>query len=253
VPAAGSPPPTATPTPSPTPSPTPAVEAPPVDLVVPEQLGSVVEPARATRGARGLTLNVRYPAQPGLYRLVATLHTAGGVAYDAATQALLTPVLVRVGGTMAVAYGTPGALALTVGDTKDIAVRVLNAGAVRWDQVVAVQRSRVAGDPVTAVRTTTRTPQLIATWLSVDGLDVPEPIRVQLDQEVAAPGEAADVILSLEAPAAAGSYLLIADVVAPGIGPLSAFGSAPAIIRVTVAEAPAQVPPLIPATPPRKG
>ena len=131
------------PTSSLAPSPDPASEAPEVDLVVPEQIGSVVKPVRASRGAGGLGLDVTYPEAPGLYRLTATLHTPEGVAYDAATQALLVPVLVRVGGAMAVAYGAPATLSATAGVSASLPVRVLNAGASRWDQVVAAPLGRV--------------------------------------------------------------------------------------------------------------
>jgi hypothetical protein len=225
-------PPEPTPTPVPTPTPTPAPVAPEVDLVVPEQLGSVVTPVRAARGARGLAVDVVYPAAPGLYRLVATLHTPEGVAYDSATQALLVPVLVRVGGSMAAAYGAPSTLALPVGSTTDIAVRVLNAGAQRWDREVPTARR--APDPDGTPRTITESPFLVATWVSADGRPVPASLTVRLGGGVSAPGGYADVLLHLAAPAEPGTYLVLVDVLLPGGGPMSAMGSAPAIIRVTV-------------------
>ena len=227
-----------TPTPSPTPSlastPTPVPEAPEVDLVIPEQTGSVVEPVRASRGTRGLAIDVAYPAAPGLYRLTATLHTPDGVAYDAATQALLGSVLVRVGGAMAVAYGAPATLSATAGASADLPVRVLNAGASRWDQVVAAPLNRVADEPEVELRTTTVPPYLVATWVSADGLPVPEPLTVLLNDSVFAPGGSADAILVLQVPAEPGTYLLLLDVLTPESGPMSAMGGAPAIVRVTV-------------------
>lgn len=129
-------PPEPTPTPAPTATPTPAPVAPDIDLVVPEQPGSIVEPAKARRGARGLSVEATYPSVPGLYRLTVTLHTPEGVVYDAPTQALLTPMLVRVAGPIAAAYGAPETLALGVDTTTTIAVKVLNAGAGRWDALV---------------------------------------------------------------------------------------------------------------------
>jgi hypothetical protein len=42
------------------------------------------------------------------------------------------------------------------------------------------------------------------------------------------------VLLDLQVPEAAGNYLLLLDVLTPESGPMSALGSAPAIIRVTV-------------------
>ncbi len=230
--------PTPSPTPSPAPSlaptPTPVPEAPEVDLVVPEQFGSVVEPVRARRGTSGLGIDVAYPAEPGLYRLTATLHTPDGVAYDAATQAMLVPVLVRVGGAMAVAYGVPATLSATADVSVDLPVRVLNAGSSRWDQVLAAPLSRVAGEPEVELRTTTVPPLLVATWVSADGLAVPAPLTVRLDDAVSAPGGTSDATLELRAPAEPGTYLLLLDVLTPESGPLSAMGGAPAIVRVTV-------------------
>jgi hypothetical protein len=53
------------------------------------------------------------------------------------------------------------------------------------------------------------------------------------------------VTLGVEAPEAPGDYLLLLDVVSAAHGPLSAVGSAPAIIRITVTDpipSPTQVP-----------
>lgn len=232
--------PTPAPTPitTPAPTPTPAPEAPEVDLVVPEQAGTVVTPAKAVRGASSLSLAVTYPAVPGLYRLTAMLHTPEGVAYDAATQAMLTPVLVKVGGTKAVAYGAPSTLVMTAGGTSQAPIRVLNAGALRWDQVVTAPPTRVAGEQGATVRTTTLPAHLVATWVAGDGSAVPAPISIRLDDAVFAPGGIAATLVDLLAPDSAGNYLLLLDVLTPESGPMSALGSAPAIIRVTVNAAP---------------
>jgi FtsP/CotA-like multicopper oxidase with cupredoxin domain len=162
------------------------------------------------------------------------LHTPEGVAYDAATQALLVPVLVRVGGAMAAAYGVPATLSATAGGYVTLPVRVLNAGASRWDQVVADALRRVDGEQEVKVRTTTLPPHLVATWVSADGLPVPDPLTVRLDDAVSAPGGTSDVILELRPPASPGTYLLLLDVLTPESGPMSAMGGAPAIVRVTV-------------------
>jgi hypothetical protein len=221
---------------------------------VPEQSGSVVTPAKAVRGARGLSLVVTFPPAPGLYRLTATLHTPEGVAYDAATQAMLTPVLVRVGGSLAVAYGAPSTLVTTAGQPAEVAVRVLNAGALRWDQVVTAAPNRIAGEPGLTTRTTTLPANLVATWVAGDGTGVPAAVTVRLDDVLFAPGGSTEVRLALRAPDAAGSYLLLLDVLTPESGPMSALGSAPGIIRVTVNAAPATAtPPETPVAPQRRG
>jgi hypothetical protein len=243
LPPAATPSPEPVPTRTPAPTPTPAPVAPPVDLVVPEQEGTVVTPAKAIRGARGLSLVVTYPAVPGLYRLTAMLHTPEGVAYDDATQAMLTPLLVRVGGSRAVAYGAPTTLVATAGRPSEIPVRVLNAGAVRWDQVVTAAPNRIAGESGLELRTTTLPAHLVATWVAGDGTPVPVPVSTRLDDAVFAPGGASEVLLALQAPDVAGSYLLLLDVLTPESGPMSALGSAPAIIRVTVNAAAPTAPP----------
>jgi hypothetical protein len=227
----------AAPAPVATPTPTPVPDAPEVDLVVPEQHGSVVEPLRAIRSVRGLTVDVAYPTAPGLYRLTATIHTPEGVAYDAATQRLLTPVLVRVGGALAAAYGVPPTLSLDAGASAAIAVQVLNAGSTRWEAIVAT--SSAGPDASAQPGAAFVLPTLVATWISAEGHAVPETQSVQLPGEAWSPGGKADVVVPLEAPALPGTYLLMLDVLTPADGPLSAKGSEPALVRVTVAGAPA--------------
>ena len=65
-------------------------------LVVPERVGDVVAPAAVKIGKKALDVPVTLPTAPGRYRLTVTLHDPNGVAYDAATQALL-PSLHRPG------------------------------------------------------------------------------------------------------------------------------------------------------------
>jgi hypothetical protein len=240
------------PTTAPEPSPTAAPEGPPVDLVEPEQFGAIVDVVPAVRTSAGLRIDVTYPAVPGLYRLVVTLHTSSGMAYDAATQALLVPVIVRVGGPVAVAYGAPASLATTAGAVSDVAVRVLNAGSERWDKAVSPAPGMIIEDPEAGpqVALPAHPARLVATWVSADGLAVPEAVEVSLGKTVAEPGGVANVLVPLTAPATAGSYLVLLDVLSPSRGPLSAMGSAPAIIRVTVGEVPDPTP-IPPTVPPR--
>ena len=117
-----------------------ATDPPEIDLVVPEEQGAVVTPAKAKYTSKGLRLTVEYPAAPGLYRLVTTLHASSGVAFDAATQALLAPVLVRIGGPVGVAYGVTPNLSVQAGAEADLPVRVMNSGLERWDQEVVPPR-----------------------------------------------------------------------------------------------------------------
>ncbi len=70
--------------------------------------------------------------------------------------------------------------------------------------------------------------------MSPQGLPVPAPISAAIDPKAAAPGGSAAVGLSVTAPAQAGEYLLLLDVVTPDHGALSTLGSTPSIVRVSV-------------------
>jgi hypothetical protein len=223
-------------------SPDVAPVAPDVELVVSEQLGSVVQPAKASRTVKGLAVDVTFPEAPGLYRLVAMLHTPDGVAYDAATQDLVTPVLVRIRPSLAAAYGVQPTLDVGTGGHARLPIRVLNAGAKRWDVEVTAPPTRVAGEPGVMSRTTIVRASLVATWISPTGQAVPAALVTRLDDAVMAPGGSSALTLDLAAPADPGQYLLLVDVVAPSGGALSAEGVQPALVRVTV-RAPTSAPP----------
>jgi hypothetical protein len=239
---AGSPSPAASPAPAAPPAPdAPQPAAPEVDLVVSEQLGSVVVPVMAARNSKGLYVDIVFPDAPGLYRLVPMLHTPDGVAYDAATQALVTPVLVRVSPALAAAYGVQPALGVAAGAQAQLPIRILNAGTKRWDKVVTALPTRVADETGVLSRTTTLRATLVATWVSVTGQPVPDAVVAELDDAVMAPGGSSALDLALIAPADPGDYLLLVDVVAPA-GALSSGGVRPAIVRVTVGAAPAPTP-----------
>jgi hypothetical protein len=221
--------------------------APDVDLVVSEQLGSVVQPVAATITKKGLQVDISFPTAPGLYRLVPMLHTPDGVAYDAATQGLVTPVLVRVSPALAAAYGVQPDLTVAAGATAQLPIRVLNAGSKRWDLEVTALPTRIADEPGVVARTTVLRANLVVTWVSVTGSAVPEAVVNRLDDKVMAPGGSSALNVALTAPADAGDYLLLIDVVAPATGPLSSGGVHPAIVRVTVGPAAAPAPAANPA------
>ncbi|HEY6570870.1 MAG TPA: hypothetical protein VIZ22_11285 [Candidatus Limnocylindrales bacterium] len=230
-------------TPSPAPGTSPApLNAPEVDLVVAEQLGSVVTLAPAERTGRGLNVGVTYPSAPGLYRLVVTLHNSTGVAYDAPTQSKLTSALVRVGGLYSAAFGAPSSLAMAAGSTSTVGVRVVNAGSQGWD----VESSTPPSEPDSLLiwlRTQRTAARVVGTWVSAQGMQVPGPVSTALDPKAAEPGGSAAVGLAVVAPAQAGDYLLLLDVVSPTHGTLSTLGSTPALIRVSVTgQAPAASP-----------
>jgi hypothetical protein len=221
-------------------------EAPAVDLVVPERVGSVVNLAKAKAGPGGIEVAATYPAEPGLYRLVPTLHTPSGVAYDAATQALLTPVLVRIGGKIAVAYGAPANLTLHAGMDAKVPVRVLNSGSETWDLSVTLGPGEGGSEQASGYHTSRFPAVLTATWVSTTAAPVPAATSAELDSAIAGPGGSVAVSLDVVAPDTPGDYLLLLDTISPNRGPLSALGSAPALVRVTVTEAPPDPTPIPP-------
>ena len=210
-----------------------ATPPPDVDLVVPEQLGSVVTLAPAKRTGRGLNVGVTYPTAPGLYRLVITLHTSSGIAYDAPTQSKLTSSIVHVGGSYSAAFGAPSALAMPAGSTSTLGVRVVNAGSQGWDAESATPPAE-PDSLLIWLRTSRTAARVVGTWVSPQGLQVPAPISAALDPKTSEPGGTAAVALDLVAPVVAGDYLLLLDVVTPTHGALSTLGSTPSIIRVSV-------------------
>ena len=74
---------------------------------MPDHIGDVVAPAAVKFGKTAMVVPVTMPSVPGRYRLTITLHDADGVAYDAATQALIPPLIVRVTGASSMAPSRP--------------------------------------------------------------------------------------------------------------------------------------------------
>ena len=202
----------------------------PVDLVVPEQPGEVVAPVRAKRlRSGGIAVPVTIPSTPGLYRLVATIHQPDGVAYDAATQALIPALLVRVTGPLNATYGVPATATAGVGAAFDLTVRVTNLGRTAWGHP-ADALSIVAAERQPASRA-----MLVARWVDLGGLGVtPAGVASSVLPAGLAPGASFTVDVPLLAPASPGEYLLVLDVVDPETGSLAAAGVPPGIIRVTV-------------------
>ena len=231
------PPGAASPTPAPAaPSPTPDVD--PVTLVTPEVPGEVVAPVAATVKGDQVTVPVRVPTRPGLYRLVGTIHGQDGVAYDAATQALMPALIVRVTGPLTAVYDVPPTAFATSGGAFTLHVGVTNLGATAWGSAVVDHRLGGA-ESEPAVRAT-----LVARWVNLlDGTGgAPAPEASAVLPAGLAPGAAADLNLALIAPAAPGDYLLLVDVLTPRFGSLAVAGVPPGIVRVTVSGAVSQAP-----------
>ncbi|MBA2381929.1 MAG: hypothetical protein H0V73_07450 [Chloroflexi bacterium] len=222
-----------------------AVDSAPVDLVVPEQAGEVVAPVRAAKlKTGGISVPVTVPSSPGLYRLVATIHQPDGAAFDASTQALVPALVVRVTGALTATYTAPATALAVAGTPFSIDVRVANLGRNTWGQ--AVQSHAVGSAEIEPARRAT----LVARWVDLGGgLVAPAPapsggpeaaptaagtVATSILPAAFAPGSSIAVDFQLVAPAAAGEYLLVLDVVDPKTGSLAAAGVPPGIIRVTV-------------------
>ena len=186
----------------------------------PEVPGDVVTTV-PTRDADGtLTATISLPPAAGLYRLVPTLHDAGGTAYDAATQALVAPIVVHLSGRVSVAFGAVATLSMAAGDRVPIVLRVANDGVEPWtdDPPWTFQRPE---------------PLVVATWTAL-GVGVDTSREVTAVPVRLAPGQQAVVSLLLIAPPVPGSYLVVLDLVSPVYGSLLAMGLPATAVRATV-------------------
>jgi hypothetical protein len=209
-------------------------DAPGADLVVPERPGEVVAPVKAKRvRGGGLAVPVRLPTNPGLYRLVATIHGSDGVAFDAATQALVPALVVRVIGGETAAYSMPTTARTTAGASIPFGIRVTNLGRTAWGHAASIFRvDRGETEPASRA-------MLVARWVDLGGAaGLPASsggaATTALLPAGLAPGASADLDLQLTAPAAPGEYLLVLDVIDPRTGSLAATGVPPGIVRVSV-------------------
>jgi hypothetical protein len=232
-PTAGPPTPGASPSPSPSAAP-PVLSPDPIDLVTPEVPGEVVAPIAVARAKSGIAVPVNVPATPGLYRLVATVHGSDSVAFDAATQALIPALIVRVTGPLSAAYRAAGAASAVAGEAFDLPVGVRNLGATAWGLGAVVNPlRRQQSDPAQPAI-------LVGRWIDLDGATGGTPSGAAAADASARlpsglkPGASAGVVLHLTAPKAPGAYLLLLDVVTPQSGSLAAAGVPPAIVRLVV-------------------
>jgi hypothetical protein len=207
------------------------------DLVVPEQLGAVVAPAAVKIDKKAIAVPVTLPTTPGRYRLTVTLHDADGVAYDAATQALLPAEFVRITGDFDGSISVVPSAGLSAGTEAALGVRVKNLGKVAWGHgVIKTPSDQVKQIPAAAAT-------VVARWVPLSAgaaLDAdPESQFASADLPIGlAPGKTSDAWLYLSTPAAAGDYLLVLDIVDPQGGSLVASGAQPTVVRVSVTAAP---------------
>jgi hypothetical protein len=224
--------------------------APDLGLVEAERLGDVVAPTALSITRSKLSFHVATPASPGRYRLTVTLHDGEGVAFDAATQAMVPTLIVRVTGEHDATVVAPSQVGATTGDAQQLTVWVANLGSKAWGRKAdPIVRSRdpemrqIDLDHATHAR-------LVGTWIALGGIDDPAQqaaaaaasvMPVELPAGLA-PRAATKATLTVFAPSTEGDYLLLLDILTPDIGSLSAQGVGPTTVRVHVS-APATVAP----------
>jgi hypothetical protein len=207
------------------------------DLVVPEQLGDVVAPHVVKIDKKAIAVPVTLPATPGRYRLTVTLHDADGVAYDAATQAMLPAEFVRITGDFDGSVSVVPAASLSAGTEAALGVRVKNLGKAVWGHgVIKTPSDQVKEVPAAAAT-------VVARWvpLSAGAALDPDPDNQFASADLPiglAPGKTSDAWLYLSTPEATGDYLLVLDIVDPQAGSLVASGAQPTVVRVSVTAAP---------------
>jgi hypothetical protein len=203
-------------------------------LIAPEQQGTVVNPATARVEAKRISVRARVPLRQGRYRLVLTLHDSKGDAFDAASQTLIKPVVVRVTGKIDAAYHVAPVLSTTASSSVDLPVTVSNLGLEAWGQQGLSSRMG-GGFRLRPGEEATRA-LVVGRWVPLDVAAIPS---AQTEDHVALPAglaaaTKASVTLSTMAPSTPGNYLLLIDVVVPNVGSLAALGIGPQLVRVTV-------------------
>ena len=205
------------------------VEPPRIGLISPEALGAVVAVVPSVLTRSGLTIPITMPAKPGLYRLVTTIHDRAGIALDAATQDLLSAILVRVTGPISAMYAVPSDLQANAAGTVTVRVRVANTGSTPWSTQSDIHRA--PGRPSDAITA----PHLVARWIRLDDnvptdpSRSPDAIRADL-----APGAEAVLDFTIQTPSEPGPYLLMFDLETEDGQSLASIGVPPGLTRVVV-------------------
>ena len=188
----------------------------------------MVQPVSGHYKKYGVDFEVTMPEAAGLYRLTVTLHDPDGVAYDAATQALLSPMLVGWSGRSTPRCSRRMPRHWMPGRTSILAVRVANLGTATWGEASVVDHSRRGGGSLATYA------QVVGHWVALDGgTSTLAPVDASLPSALE-PGTTVDATLALAVPAQPGQYLLILDVITPGNGSLASIGVPPTMVRVTV-------------------
>ncbi len=188
-----------------------------------------------------MAFDLTAPAAPGRYRLTVTLHDGDGVAFDAATQALLPTLIVRVTGELDAEIVAPATAELAAGAKTSLELWVANLGKDAWGH----KALKGIGDGLDGSKATFA--RITGQWVALGGADDPDQVAAASSASIAAaelpvalkPGKLVPADLGLVAPVVAGDYLLVLDILTPDGGSLVADGVEPTLVRVKVSAAPA--------------
>jgi hypothetical protein len=204
-------------------------------LISPEVPGAVVDLSDVTAKGSTISAELATPDVPGLYRLVVTLHGSDGAAFSAETQDRIPAFNVRVTGELSAVLSAADRLSVVAGAGIDLPVTVANTGHLAW--VSNQPRRPATGSPSRPERDDLYA-ALVGQWMRLDGSGVAQEAIAARAAIMPPPGATQEVMLSFVAPAEAGSYLLILDVVSPLYGSLMAVGGSTAVVRVDVTISP---------------
>lgn len=208
----------------------------PPDLgrVVPERLGDVVEPVKVKQADTAMAFQVDAPAAPGRYRLTVSLHDAEGVAFDAATQALFPPLLVRVTGELDAQVVAPARLEVARGTETTLDLWVANLGTGAWGHgAISTTLDPEGAAPAAQA-------EVVGQWVALggDADAIASAGAANVKSATLPAGLEAGVVVpqavELAVPTVPGEYLVFLDIQVPGKGSLVANGLEPTVIRVTV-------------------
>ncbi|CAN5648927.1 hypothetical protein BH20CHL7_BH20CHL7_15560 [soil metagenome] len=220
----------------------PAPEAPDIGLVVPERLGDVVEPVKVKIRDESLTFSLAAPVTPGRYRLTVTLHDADGVAFDAATQALIPSLAVRVTGDVDARIVAPAVAELSAATATAIELWVANLGRAAWGhEAISTPVDPEGFAPAVGAAVHGRWVPLGDDPAAGAAAAGAGEVRTSLPAGLQ-PGVVVPATLAVDVPEVPGVYLLMLDILTPEHGSLVAAGLEPTVIRVHVQVADVVVP-----------
>jgi hypothetical protein len=212
-------------------------------LVTAERIGDVVAPTSMKVDRKYMSVRVVSPKTPGRYRLSVMLHDKDGVAFDAASQAMVSALIVRLTGPHDAVVIAPASVEIAPGAAHKMTLWITNVGSSPWGAEAELgtrtgEDSRKPSGSVSATHA-----RVVGTWIPLGAGS-----QVEVDAAAAAsvrpselpagfmPRSVTKVDIRMFAPSAPGDYLLLLDIVTPQIGSLAAQGVDPTIVRVRVAE-----------------